>query len=380
MSVLLLLLVVQIVYAQKKQAPVVVNILFTSDAHYGLKRAAFRGDTSVTAHKVNAAMIEAMNTVPELTLPADTGVNANGKVGHVDYVIQTGDITNRMELPIQSAAASWAEFKNDYLNCLKLKNSKGVAATLLLAPGNHDISNAIGYYKPMNPHTDATSMVNIYNLMLHPRKLLTVQSFNYTKDKVNYSRDIQGVHCMFITLWPDSAERIWMEKNLSTVPSTTPVLVFSHDQPTCEAVHFTNPTPPYKIISGNKFENLVAEHYKESNSVMEKGTGTDVEQRGWVKFLEAHPNIKAYFHGNSNWNEFYVYQGPDKDVNLNVFRVDSPMKGKYSGIDESKLSFQLISLDASTKTLTVRECLWNTDIKESRPRVIFGKSKTISLK
>jgi hypothetical protein len=99
-----------------------------------------------------------------------------------------------------------------------------------------------------------------------------------------------------------------------------------------------------------------------------------------VKFLKRHPNIKAYFHGNSNWNQFYVYHGPDNDVDLNVFRVDSPMKGRDSAKDETLLSFQLISLDTQSQALTVRECLWNTKPLDAAQKVVFGKSSTVSLK
>ena len=99
-----------------------------------------------------------------------------------------------------------------------------------------------------------------------------------------------------------------------------------------------------------------------------------------MKFLKAHPNIKAYFHGNSNWNEFYTYTGPDNDIALKTFRVDSPMKGEYSAKDEKLVSFQLISLDPATQQLTVRECLWNTKPLDPDNKVVFGKSATVSLK
>ncbi|MEO8887237.1 MAG: metallophosphoesterase [Mucilaginibacter sp.] len=365
-------------YAQQQST--IINIVFTSDAHYGFTRKNFRGNTEVSGHKVNAAMISQINTLPGLTLPADGGVNQAKPVKYIDYLIQTGDITNRMEIPIQTAAASWKEFNEDYLHALTVKNSNGKPAKVFMVPGNHDISNAIGYYKPMAPQTDASSIANIYNLMMHPAKPLTAQNYNYHTNKVNYSRNIGNIHFMFITLWPDSAERIWMEKDLATVPRTMPVMIFTHDQPTCEAVHFTNPTAPYKIIPGNPFENLTEEHYKEGNAVDKKNSSTDIEQRGWVKFLKAHPNIKAYFHGNSNWNEYYVYHGPDNDVSLPVFRVDSPMKGKYSAKDESLLSFQLISIDPNKQKLTVRECLWNKAKSASPQPVIFASQTSISLK
>jgi hypothetical protein len=130
----------------------------------------------------------------------------------------------------------------------------------------------------------------------------------------------------------------------------------------------------------NKFENLTAEHYKEGIVAAKDDDATDIEQRGWVAFLKLHPNIKAYFHGNSNFNEFYVYHGPDHDVALNTFRVDSPMKGEFSSKDETKLSFQLISLDVKKQALTVRECLWNTQPSNSTAKTVFGASKTVSLK
>ncbi len=358
----------------------IINLVFTSDAHYGINRPKFRGDTDVPAFVVNAAMVRQINTVPNQTIPADGGINSGNKVGPVDYIIQTGDIANRMEIPIQSAAASWAQFDNDYMHSINLKGHDGRPATLLLAPGNHDISNAIGYAKPMMPRTDPTSMVKIYNLMIKPEKPLTNSDYDYAQDKINYSRNINGIHLMFITLWPDSAERIWMQKDLEHVSSTTPVILFTHDQPTCEAKHFTNPLPPHNMTVSNKFENLTAEYYKEGSSASKDDGATDIEQRGWTKFLKAHPNIKAYFHGNSNWNEFYVYKGPDNDVSLNTFRVDSPMKGKYSVKDETLLSFQLITVDPQSKLMTVRECLWNTEPLNNKQVLKFGKSETVSLK
>jgi predicted MPP superfamily phosphohydrolase len=361
-------------YSQNHKSASVVNIVFTSDAHYGITRDEFRGDTSVPGYKVNAAMIRQINTLPFTKLP-------DGKVvGPIDYLVQTGDIANRMEIPNQSAATSWSEFEIDYLHGLKLTAHNGKPAKVLVVPGNHDISNAIGYGKPMMPLTDPTAMVKIYNLMLKPQTPLTNESYNYAVNKINYSRNIKGVHFIFITLWPDSAERIWMQKDLDTVSKTTPVIIFTHDQPTCEAKHFTNPLPPHNMTAKNKFENLTAEYYKEGIKASKDDGATDIEQRGWVKFLKAHPNIRAYFHGNSNWNQFYTYKGPDNEVNLNVFRVDSPMKGKYSSKNEKLLSFQLISLDPETQTLTVKECLWNTDPMNAAQKVVFGETAVVSVK
>jgi hypothetical protein len=370
---------VLMLFVQQAKAQV-VNMIFTSDAHFGITRAQFRGDTAVAGVKVNKAMVAQMNTLPGLTLPADGGVKAGTTVGGIDYLVECGDIANRMEVPIQSAAISWGQFDDDYFKGLKTIGHNGKPTQFLIVPGNHDISNAVGFYKTMNPAIDPTSMVKIYNLMMRPKTPLSNASYHYPADRINYSRNIKGIHMMFITLWPDSAQRIWMQKDLDTVAATTPVFIFTHDQPTCEAKHFTNPVAPFDINSKAKFENLTAERYKEGANAKGEDATTDIEQRGWVKFLKAHPNIKAYFHGNSNWNEFYTYHGPDNDVNLPVFRVDSPMKGKYSAKDETLQSFQLISIDTKAQTLTARECLWNTQPANPAQKVVFGKSVTVSVK
>lgn len=373
----LLFLALPLALFAQKNTP--INILFSSDAHFGIFREKFRGDTAVAGVKVNAAMIDQMNHLVTQRLPQDKGISAGQQVEAIDYLIQTGDIANREEPPYQSASDSWQQFISVYGSGVKLKGHQQQPATLLMVPGNHDISNAIGFTKKMVPATDPTAMVQIYNRMLHPAQPLTNAQFDYKKDKVNYSHNIGGVHFMFITLWPDSAERVWMAKDLQKVSPQTPVVIFTHDQPECEAKHFSNPAGPGTFTAGSKFENLTAEVYKDGTEVRKDDASTVIEQREWVKFLKQHTNIKAYFHGNSNWNEFYTYHGPDNDVNLPVFRVDSPMKGKYSAKDETKLSFQLISLDPASKKLTVRECLWNTKPTDATQQVAFGESKTISL-
>ncbi len=364
--------------AQSTHQKNILQFVFTSDAHYGIKRKTFRNDTAVDGHTINAAMINEMNKLPEVQLPRDGGVDAGKLTGPVDYVIEGGDIANRMEVPDQSDAASWRQFCSDYMNGITLTNHSGKKAGLLIIPGNHDITNAIGFYKPMKPKVDPTSMVAIYNLMMKPAKMLTTKNYDYSKDKINYSKNIDGIHFMFITLWPDSSERIWMEKDLKSVSPKTPVILFTHDQPECEAKHFTNPDKTRGINASDRFEDLVDEVYKDGTKAV--AGKTDIEQRGWVSFLKRHPNIKAYFHGNENFNEYYVYKGPDNDIALNTFRVDSPMKGDSSRADETKLSFQVVTINTKTLTMTVRECLWNTDPSHPEKGVLWGKSKTMKLK
>jgi predicted MPP superfamily phosphohydrolase len=366
--------------AQNLQKPPVVEIVFTSDAHYGIQRKEFRGDSSVTAQKVNEAMIRKINGLIGTKLPQDGGVAAGRTIDYIDYVVEGGDIANRMEIPIQSAKKSWRQFDSDYVEGIHLKNHLGLPAKLFIIPGNHDISNAIGFYKPMKPAKDPTPMVQIYNRMIHPSVLKTNSTYQYSSGKINYSRDINGVYLMFITLWPDSLERVWMDKDLKEIPVSEPVIIFTHDEPVCEAKHFTDPNPGHTINARDRFENLLAEVYKDSTAIGADGGKTTLEQKRWVAFLKRHPNIRAYFHGNTNFNEFYDYRGPDSTVDLPTFRVDSPMKGRFSKIDETKLSFIVISLDTQLDKLTARECLWNTDPRHPDKPVQWGTTRTISLR
>jgi hypothetical protein len=58
-----------------------------------------------------------------------------------------------------------------------------------------------------------------------------------------------------------------------------------------------------------------------------------------------------------SWNESYDWTGPSHWIALHIFRVDSPMKGRYSEPDETKLSFHVITTDTETMTMTIREWL-----------------------
>jgi Calcineurin-like phosphoesterase len=367
-----------------------IQIIYTSDVHFGITRPAFDGDNNVRSAVVNARLVSTMNALPSLPLPFDKGVNAGQKVGPVDYIMISGDIANRQEvpiqnaaIPIQSAATSWSQFRQDYLHGITLHDHQGQSARFLLLAGNHDVSDAIGFYRNMQPATDATSMAGIYNLMLHPATPLTATSFRYPDDKINYSRTIGGIAFLFVNIWPDSANRVWMSSELARIDPRTPVIIVCHDPPDADAAHFTNPHGNHDINGKDRFENLLEEHSKD---IQDTTTGTDgkpqgdsIEQLGFVAFLKAHPNIKAYFHGHNNWNQFYTYTGPNGDVSLPTFRVDSPMKGKYSSKDETKLSFQLITIDPTSKTLTVRECRWNTDPTHPDKPPVWGDSLTLHL-
>jgi hypothetical protein len=54
------------------------------------------------------------------------------------------------------------------------------------------------------------------------------------------------------------------------------------------------------------------------------------------------------------------------------------MKGKYSAKDETLLSFELVTIDTRKRTMTVRECRWNT--VPGNPSILkWGKAKTMGL-
>ena len=97
-----------------------------------------------------------------------------------------------------------------------------------------------------------------------------------------------------------------------------------------------------------------------------------------MAWLKTHKNIVAYFHGNDHINNTYTYTGPDNDISLNVVRVDSPMKGILpdgvtpgSSVNPSLLAFKVVTVDAASQKLTVRDYLWNAKR--------WGTTTTISL-
>lgn len=365
------------VNAQSDKQNDIIQMALISDLHYGAFRDAFEGEDSVASYKVNNVMLAKLNALPGQLLPDDGGVCGGKQLNYIDYLAVTGNITHRQEVPFQCAADSWRQFSNDYIQRLTTRNRKGDKTSLLLTPGNQDASNCVGYYKPMYPATDATAMVNIFNMMMRPAIPRTTAGYNYETDKINYSLDVDGIHFMFIQLWPDSVNRVWMENDLKQLPASTPVLLFTHVQPKGDARQFTNPNPPHGINIKDHMENLMPEYLKDT-TLHDGMPVNQAEQREFAAFVKKHPAIKAYFHGHDNDAEYYIYKGPDSDISLPVFKVDSPVKGKLSGKEEKKLSFSLITIDARSKKMTVRECLWNSTGTSLSP-VVWGKSITIAL-
>ena len=365
--------------ARRDSSAATIQFVFTSDAHYGLTRASFRGRSQASAATVNAALIASVNSLRDVRFPMDSGLRAGEKVGGLDLLVEGGDIANREEDTdsgqIQSAAQSWAEFQHDYVSGLHTSNSSGVSTRLFVVPGNHDATNAVGFYKPMQPAHDDLALISIYNLMLRPPQPLTASTFDYARDRFFTSRDIAGIHFQFLHIWPDSVMRTRMAADLDVVGSDTPVIVFTHDQPDVEAKHFINPNGAHDVNRVDQFENLLADRFPDGARADLPSTRA---QRELERFLVQHPNITAYFHGNSNWHQAYEWSGPGRQARLHVFRVDSPMKGAVSADDERRLSFQVVTIDPARRTMTVRECLWNAAGAETKT-VAWGDSVTVAL-
>lgn len=345
-----------------------IHFVHVSDLHYGLFRN-FRGEQHVPSYRVIQAMIDKINALPHDTFPDDGGIGACKQIDYINFIVNTGDISSRMENGVQSAADSWAQYLDDWTRRLVLKDNEGKPVPVWLIPGNHDVSNAIGFHCPMSPTTDATVMTGIYNLMMHPFVPKTNTTFNYMSHCIRYSFTSDGIHYIFAGIWPDTDTRKWIAQDIDTLPGRTPVIIFAHDPPKGVTKHFTNPYGNHDIDTKYKFENLLADVAQESNTKQKAKS----ECRQLKSFIKDHPSIKAYFHGHTNYNEFYWWRDGVSPL-LPVFRVDSPMKGEQSADDEHLLSFIFVTIDTDKMKLTAREYLWNNDGKH------WGTSTTISLK
>ena len=351
-----------------------LNFIYCSDLHYGLERE-FRGG-EVSADSVSRAMIGTFRLLEDTPLPEDGGVAAGTVYGKPAFVICTGDIANRMEDGVQPASVSWSRFREDWSSYCIIGNQDSPAqdrVPLYLVPGNHDISNAIGYTGPLEPEKDAASAAGIWNhnMAETPCDTIPVGQFDYNVHKTHYSFIRDSVRFVFMGMWPDSSMRGWYEAETAD-SSGFPVLLFTHDPPEAEAKHFTNPSGKHDINDTDKFQNLLSD----ISSVRYPDMEPEGNWKTLENFIASRPEIRAWFHGDKNYNEFYIWKGVDDSISLPVFRVDSPMKGEYSSEDETLLSFIAVSVDPHGRRLTARECLWNAG---SAPGITWGKTCTISL-
>lgn len=356
-----------------------LQFVFTSDPHFGVNRSVFHEEKNVDARYANMEMVAKINTLPALRFPDDGEPRSGEPIGNFDFVAVGGNIANRMEAAsiTQSAQASWKEFAKIYLDGLHLQNAQGEKAPVYYMAGAHDVSNAIGYYKRLDPKTDPTVLVEIHNRLVDPAHPLTAQSYDFKQHKPHYSRDVGGAHLVFVSVWPDSTERAWMEQDLAKVPQGTPVILFAHSTPDIDAKYLTNPNGAFDINKVDKFENVVAEKLQGGTKVGDKSSANE---RGLAEFVKKHPEIKAYFHGGGLACDLKMWMGPDYDFGVPTFSADSPVKGELSGKDESQLSFLVATLDLDARKITVRECRWNADPKNKKGPLQWGNHLTFDFR
>lgn len=332
---LILLLGIHGLYARQ------IRFVFVSDLHYGLERE-FRGQET-SAEEVNRVMAAAVRALSGQVFPDDGALGAGERIGALDFVICGGDIANRMEKGVQTAAESWAQFARTWL-------AEGMPRMWLL-PGNHDISNAIGYTRELSPARDATCAAEIYNRTMQPREAVTATTFRYDEDRVVRVFDCAGVRFALVGIWPDSKARKGLD---SLLKGEAPCLLFTHMPPEAEAERFTNPRGRHTINRTDGFENLICD------TCSVDAAGSPRREYGRLAaFLKEHPSIRVWFHGHTNYQEYYRWTGPEGDLSLPVFRVDSPMKGEISGEEERQLSFQVVCLESESLEMSVREYRWN---------------------
>lgn len=339
-----------------------LRFIYCSDLHYGIKRE-FRGKQT-DADAVNREMLKAFELLKDARLPEDSGVNAGKIYGEAQFIVCTGDIANRMQDGAWTARHSWEQFTKDW--------DDAIGTPVYLVPGNHDISNAIGHPKGLDSLADATCAAGIFNRTMRPKTARTSTTFRYDRDKVRYSFVKDSIRFAFSGMWIDKEAREWLD-TLIQKDGGMPTFLFTHDPAEAEAKHFTNPNGDHSINATDRFENLLTDTACVRNV-------KECPRRNWHQlemFIAAHPQIKAYFHGDCNYNEFYTWKGTEGSVSLPVFRVDSPMKGEISSKDESKLSFIVVCIDTKQHLMTARECLWN---KGGKTSISWGETSTIHYK
>jgi len=94
-----------------------------------------------------------------------------------------------------------------------------------------------------------------------------------------------------------------------------------------QSKHLINPNGAHKVNDTDKFENLLSDVFADGNNIDAPST---IEQGQFEAFLRRHPNVTAYFHGNSNWHQVYEWNGPTRSVRLHTVRVrchDNPSLG-----------------------------------------------------
>src|ERR1019366_6823901 len=122
----------------------------------------------------------------------------------------------------------------------------------------------------------------------NPAEPKTTATYDYSKDKVLVSHNVEGIHFVFLTIWPDSKGREWLSQDLQKVSANTPVIIFAHDQPDSQAKQFINPNGKHDLNERDMFENIL------SDTLADRLESLDaqplIEQAALETFIRQHPN------------------------------------------------------------------------------------------
>ena len=281
------------------------HFVFTADQHYGMSRPAFRGCTDVSADTVNAAMVEAINSLVDAVFPLDGGVMAGKAVGGAEYVISAGDIASKLTGagtgPALTASQCWELFKRQYCGGVALKNSGGRKAEILAIPGNHEISTALGRYPPAFPLPDAGAMVGMFNRAHNAS--LRPEEYDFAAHKVTMARDLAGVRLLLVQLWPDEEARAYIAREIAASPADTPIILVCHFPPGVSAVYRESPERKFGAVPENTCGTVPADAAGQARIV----ELSREERRAFAGFIKQHPSIVAYFHGHHHNNHSWVF-------------------------------------------------------------------------
>ena len=256
----------------------------------------FAAATTSTRTSVNAAMVDAHQPRRAARLR---------RRGRRHRQPRGGD---RARAPIQSAAASWAQFQADYIDGLTATTTAGTQGAALhraratttsrtrrLLQADEAARRQDGAGRDLQPDDDAAAAEDDGDLRL---RAATACSTRTRSAACISSSSRSGPTRSSAPGWRTTSQH---------VDRSTPVVIFTHDQPEAQAKHFTNPNGAPRHQRHRPVREPARRPAGRRPTI---DAPTVVEQRELERFLERHRNITAYFHGNSNWNEFYDWTGP----------------------------------------------------------------------
>src|ERR1043165_4224967 len=132
----------------------VVQFVFTADVHYGISRPGF-GECEMSTRKWS--MRHWLRKSAACRRPSFQETEATGLIGWWELLILwrsagTSPIVPKSQIAAKRSRVRQYPGSNSgrvTLMGLKLHARSGSRSPVYAVPGNHDISNAIGYYKPM---------------------------------------------------------------------------------------------------------------------------------------------------------------------------------------------------------------------------------------